>query len=451
MAGGVTLGATGGPAAEIRCVAEARPVEGLPGRVTVALLDEHGNPASGFRGEVSLACGTDVALPTRYTFTEEDGGSHEFAAIFPTGRVSRVTVRSADLAATSNPILPRATDEPGIYFGDLHSHCGISADAVGDPHEAYDYARRFWGLDLAALSDHSPQGPKWQRAVEVANRHNEDGRFVTLIASEWSHKTVGHRNAYYRDDAGLEPPTGLPDNMQSWWDRLDREGVQALTVPHHTNTDSEAIVADGNPAWGPADWSVINDKYQRLVEICQNRGSFEAPGGPIPELRIVREDRGASVQTALSLGHRLGFIGSTDTHSGRPGTGTARCVVVTRDFSRTGVWDALHARSCYATTGEHILVFMEVNGAPMGSELTARPGAQREIGWRVIGTGPLLRVDLLRNNEVVESWAGEGRDDVSGELTYTEPREGVEWWYLRAIQEDTAVAWSSPVWIDPAP
>ena len=69
------------------------------------------------------------------------------------------------MAATSNPILPREEGEPGVWFGDIHSHCEISADAVGDPDEAYDYARRFWGLDVAALSDHSPRGAKWARAV----------------------------------------------------------------------------------------------------------------------------------------------------------------------------------------------------------------------------------------------------------------------------------------------
>lgn len=115
----------------------------------------------------------------------------------------------------------------------------------------------------------------------------------------------------------------------------------------------------------------------------------------------------ASVQAALAKGHRLGFIGSTDTHSGRPGTGPARCALLSGDLSRASLWDALHSRSCYATTGAHVLVFFTVNDKPMGSEMKldgATPA--RRIHWRVVGTGPLKRVDLLCSNAVVRSWAG---------------------------------------------
>lgn len=383
------VSAKGGPVAELRCIAEARPLAGEPGRLIVAATDAHGNPSTDFRGTVTLACNTDTSLPKQYTFTEDDGGSHVFEGRFPKNSVSRVQVTNGKLAATSNPILPREAREPGIYFGDLHSHCEISGDGVGDPDQAYDYARRFWGLDFAALSDHSPRSERWKRAVDVANRHNANGRFVTFVAFEWSDCERGHRNAYYGGDTGPQQPT-LRDNMRSWWDFFDERNIRVLTVPHHPNTQSVAKRLDGKSVWGPTDWSVVSDKYQRIVELNQIRGSFEVPGGPIPELRVVRKDVGASVQTALAAGHRLGFIGSTDTHSGRPGTGVARCAIVSGDLSRSGLWDSLHARSCYATSGEHILVMFALNDRPMGSEIclddTKTP---RQIAWRAVGTSPI--------------------------------------------------------------
>ena len=443
------VAAKGGPAARLLCIAEARPLAGTPSRVTVAVTDEHGNPASAFRGTVRLACNAKAGLPAACQFTEADGGSHEFAGTFPKGVVSRVRATCGEMTATSNPILPRGEAEPGIYFGDIHSHCEISADAVGDPSDAYDYARRFWGMDLAALSDHSPRGAQWTRAVEAANRHNTPGRFVTFVAFEWSDARRGHRNAYYRGDTGPEHPR-LPDNMASWWAFFDKQKTPVLTVPHHPNTNSGVRLADGRLAWGPVDWSQINHRYQRVAELNQNRGSFEVPDGPKRDLRVVRRDCGASVQTALAKGHRLGFIGSTDTHSGRPGTGIARCAIVSRDFSRAGLWDALHARRCYATSGKHILVLFAVNGQPMGSEIRlAKPTTKRDVAWRVVGTGPLKRVDLLRNNTVVKSWDGAGKDDLAGAFAMDAPPVEPEWWYLRAIQADAEMAWSSPVWIDP--
>jgi len=449
LTGSFEFRATAGPVAEIRVIAEARPIIGSPGRVTVAVTDEYGNPVDDFQGTVQLECENLDEAIAPYTFTENDRGSHDFAFRFPGGVVSRVRASWDDIRTASNPILPRQPDEPGIYFGDIHSHCEISPDGTGDPELAYDYARRFHGLDFAALSDHSPRGAAWERNVEVTNRANDPGRFATFVAFEWSDPVHGHRNAYYRGDGGPCHPVGVPDNMTSWWIFFDEQDVRVLTIPHHPNTQAAQIKANGNPAWGPMDWSVINDKYQRDVEICQNRGSFEAPGGPIPELRIVREDVGSSVQTALAKGHHLGFIGSTDTHSGRPGTGQARCAIISPELVREKLWDSLHARSCYATSGKHILVFFELNGNPMGSELdSAEIGDGRTVSWRIIGTGPLKEVDLLRNNEVVKSWPGNGKDDLSAKFTILEPESEREWWYLRAIQEDTEMAWSSPIWVN---
>ena len=440
----------GGKAAKLKCVAEARPVRGKPGRITVAVTDRFGNPASAFRGTVMFQNASRTDLPTTYTFTEEDAGSRSFMATCPADAVTRVTVTHEVWTGTSNPILPRQKDEPAIYFGDIHSHCEISGDAVGDPDLAYDYAQKFHGLDFAALSDHSPKRDRWQRAIEVANRHNDPGHFVALLGFEWSSNSVGHRNAYYPGYDGPEQPN-VDNNMQAWWDWLAKRDQEAIIIPHHSNTQAGQILANGRPAWEPCDWSVINHRYQRVVEICQNRGSFEAPGGPIKELRIRRKDVGASVQTALALGHRFGFIGSTDTHSGRPGTGHARAAVMPTSYTRRGIWQAMHDRRCYATTGPHTLVFFTVNKQPMGSELRLDGKQSRTIQWRIVGTTSIKRVDLLRNNEVIKSWTKSKADDMRAEFVFPQPLRATEWWYVRVIQNDTHLAWSSPIWVDPAP
>lgn len=450
LAGSFHIQPKGGSAAKLLCIAEARPIAGKPGRLVVAVTDRYGNPSADFHGTARLAANTKTDLPAEYTFTEMDAGSHAFAVTCPAGQVTRITVTSGKMTATSNPILPRRQDEPGIYFGDIHVHCEVSADAVGDPDLAYDHARRFCGLDFAALSDHSPHGAKWKRIIEVGNRHNKPGEFVTILAFEWSDPRRGHRNAYYPGDLGPEQPR-LPNNMEAWWKFFDDRKVRVITIPHHPNTQSSAKRPDGQSVWGPMNWSVINHKYQRVVELNQNRGSFEVPGGPIPELRVVRADCGSSVQAALAKGHRLGFIGSTDAHNGRPGSGPARCVILSNSFTRRGLWEALYRRRCYATSGAHILVLFTLNGQPMGTEFQAEnAAAPREVAWRVVGTGPIRRIDLIRSNKVVMSWNGNGQADLASRFRFVEPLKHTEWWYLRVIQEDTQMAWSSPVWVDPA-
>ena len=97
-----------------------------------AVTDAFGNPAAGFRGAAEIACDAE-GLPVEHRFTDEDAGSRDFAAVFPKGVVSRVRVTCGELAATSNPVLPREAGEPGIWFGDIHAHCEISGDGAGGP------------------------------------------------------------------------------------------------------------------------------------------------------------------------------------------------------------------------------------------------------------------------------------------------------------------------------
>ena len=222
-----------------------------------------------------------------------------------------------------------------------------------------------------------------------------------------------------------------------------------LTVPHHPNTQAAELLDDGTPAWNAVDWSVINHDYQRVVEICQARGSHEVPGGPIPEMLVTEKDAGASVQTALAMGHRLAFIGSTDAHTGRPGDDMGRVIVICPELTREAIWDALYDRRCYATSGPRILLDFRLNGELMGREVTLDDaGTPRRIQWRVIGEGPLRKIDLLANNIVIDSIEGKGRDELTGDITIQSPLKETEWYYLRVFQEDGEMAWSSPIWVN---
>ncbi|NOU36295.1 MAG: CehA/McbA family metallohydrolase [Kiritimatiellaceae bacterium] len=428
------------------CTAEARPVKGQKGRVTIAVTDKYDNPVTNFSGTVQISCSAETDLPMSYTFKESDRGFKHFEAIFQPDVVTRITASYKSIKSVSNPVLPREKTEPGIFFGDIHVHCEISTDAVGSPDHAYEHARNFCGLDFAALSDHSPREEKYKELIAAGNRHNVPLHFPTMIGFEWSSGRYGHRNVYYPDDKGPEQPKG-GDNTAPWWKFLDEHHVRALTVPHHSNMRG-GLKADGSYVWGPLDWSKSNDKYQRIVEIDQNRGSSEAPGGPNPELRIVfPEDVGSSVQTALSMGHRLGFIGSTDTHWGRPGIGEGMAVILSSELARESLFNSLYDRHCYAVSGARILVFFTVNGFPMGSEIKLSPKDQRTISFRAIGTGSIKKVELLRNNEVIKTWDGTG-DDISGGLSVTDELGRGEWYYIRITQADAQMAWSSPVWVD---
>ena len=182
------------------------------------------------------------------------------------------------------------------------------------------------------------------------------------------------------------------------------QGRDALTIPHHTKF--------GNVT----NWEYRNDAHQRLVEICSSWGISET-GGP------------KSVQRALAMGHRLGFIGGTDSHHGLANQGSffvddgnGLACVIAPTLTRDAIWQALYERRCYATTGDRILLDFTMNDAPMGSDLAvdlAQYGS-RQFAMRVAGTYRIDRIELLRNNEVVFDTCPNG-DVWEGTWTDAEP------------------------------
>src|SRR5262249_62025464 len=119
--------------------------------------------------------------------------------------------------------------------------------------------------------------------------------------------------------------------------------------------------------------------------------------------------------------------------------------VLASEFSRKGLIDAMKKRHTYAATDNIVLeVRMGALGL-MGDEVrTDKPG----LDVVVLGTGPLARMEVLRDGEVVhtvkpEKNASEARfhwDDPS-------PRKGdkASYYYVPVEQQDGAVARASPL------
>jgi hypothetical protein len=98
----------------------------------------------------------------------------------------------------------------------------------------------------------------------------------------------------------------------------------------------------------------------------------------------------------------------------------------------------------------------------MGSELDtkSRPGLEfnRHITGYCIGTKPISEAHLIRNGKIFRSL--DVKDgivefeiddtDILGQVALEpkEDRSPFVYYYLRAVQEDGHVAWSSPIWVD---
>ncbi len=405
------------------------------------------NPATRYNGCIEIFSDDNVHIPDELTIDTDANpkGVSVTARASSTG-AHFITVLDKDtgISGRSNPVAAGFLADRHIYFGEMHSQMWHSM-GTGTTAEFFEWGRDNAGLDFCAPANHynwrfEVTEEIWRELVDTCNEFNDPGRFATMISYEWGGAGgSGHKNVYYREDYG-EFAYWYRDHKspEDLWQTL--KGRHVLTVPHHPKT------------W--MDWGYRNDEHQRLVEIC-SKWDIAETAGP------------RSVQAALAMGHRLGFVGGTDSHYGlanqgsyhvNDGNGLA-CVMAT-ELTRDAIWQALYNRRCYATTGDRIVLDFSMDGHPMGSDISVdldQMGA-RNFSLRVIGTYRIDAIEIIRNNEVVFSVKPE-KESWEGEWTDTEPLPPVAFsptfpgdspfvfYYMRITQGNRQKAWSSPVWL----
>jgi hypothetical protein len=357
-----------------------------------------------------------------------------------------------EAASTSNPLVVAGRDaepEPRILWADLHGHSGRS-DGTGTPADFLRYARDVAGLDVAALTDHDHFGLRfldrtpemWREIRETTEAFHEPGRFVTVHGYEWTNWIFGHRHVLWFDGVGevvgsTDPASDEPEEL---WARLS--GQSALTIAHHPG---------GGPV--PIDWSIPPDPVlEPVVEIVSVHGSSECLECP---QRIYSAVPGGFVRDALGRGHRLGIVGSGDTHDGHPGVGSPEAstiglaAIFAERLERDAILEALRARRVYATSGPRVVLHFSVSGVGMGGVLrVAEADAPRVIRLRAVGTAPLARVECVKSGELLFSVEGDGGESLELGVEDPDPVRPGEYLYARVQQVDGGLAWSSPVWVE---
>ncbi|MFW5860294.1 MAG: DUF3604 domain-containing protein [Planctomycetota bacterium] len=169
-------------------------------------------------------------------------------------------------------------------------------------------------------------------------------------------------------------------------------------------------------------------------------------------------------QEALQFGYKLGFVGMSDGHFGRPGYdnwsqhgrtpgvrhrnysaigGITGYLVDT--FTREAILDAMRSRRTIATSGARIAIALDADGHPMGSEYTTDAPPQLRIS--VNGSGPIDLIEIIRGDRRALRHQCDGACDCELDWTDPTPLRGETWYYIRVTQRDNAIAWTSPVWV----
>jgi hypothetical protein len=335
-----------------------------------------------------------------------------------------------------------------IYRGDLHRHTDISIDGIGDGTlmDLHRYALDAAAMDYILVTDHNMGGDKeypWWRTQKANDLYTVPGRFISMYGYERSVRYPnGHRNVIWveRGHRTLPLPREvIPAKMQAdtgnMYAYLRRTG--GICTLHTSATDQGT------------DWKDKHDPaLEPFVELFQGyHTSYEAKGAPMTVNDETDQIHGpykplGFVNKALDKGYRLGFQASSDHIS----THVSYACIVAEEFSRKGLVEAMRKRHSYAATDNIVLDVRMGNLGIMGDEVrTSRP----RLDVVVQGTGPINRVEVLRNGEVVHT--NRPKDATEAKFSWEDPAprkgETASYYYVRVVQKDGQMAWASPIWV----
>ncbi|MEM7310289.1 MAG: CehA/McbA family metallohydrolase [Planctomycetota bacterium] len=459
LADSPTIEVLPGPPAQLVLTAPSTARPGDEIELHVAVLDRSGNTGTAFEGSVDFpGVPEGVEAPASIELTAEDRGHKTVRLRVNAAGVHRLLGRALPVGAPAdaegwlgetNPI-EVASNVPRILWGDLHGHSNLT-DGTGTPEDYYAYARNVGGLDVAVLTDHDHWGmlkvdshPElWSRIQTATRAAHAPGEFVTLLGYEWTSWIHGHRHVLYFEDEGVmySSVDEAYESPLQLWDALRSQGVPAMTFAHHSA---------GGPI--PTNWNIPPDpELEPLTEVMSVHGSSEAMDSPS---RIYSPLPGNFVRDALDRGYRFGFLGSGDGHDGHPGLArlaspnAGLAAILAEDKTREAVLDALRSRRCYATSGQRIVLRCALGGQRMGSAQPAPgKGTSTLLFVHAIGTAQLRAIHVIRSGEVVQEIDCEGAWDYSTGVDLADLMPG-EYVYVRIVQADRGLAWSSPFYLD---
>ena len=312
--------------------------------------DIWGNPTN--KASTKLTVKSNCSIKNLPKFIEVNTG--DFATIV-SGLIANVSgpleillyAPDGSLVAACNPALVSDTPDLKSYWGDLH---GQSEETLGT-NSATDYFA--FGRDRAFLDACAHQGNDfqmtdtfWKDLNRITSHFNEDGRYVTLPGYEWSGNTAlgGDRNVYF-------PVEGRTMRRSSH--ALIEDQTDLGTDCHTASELFEAFAK--NKEWDVisfahcggryADITKAHDgRFEKSVEVHSAWGTFEW-----------------IVHDAFKNGYRVGIIGNSDGHKGRPGAsypgagwfgavGGLTCFLMS-ELTRSNLIGCINARHHYATTG----------------------------------------------------------------------------------------------------
>ena len=332
-----------------------------------------------------------------------------------------------------------------------------------------DKAFNFFGVSPFE-SQEETSNETWKTISQNTVDFNEDERFTTFLGFQWQGdpQTEGLRVLLYsKENKPILRKKDLKSNslkkIYKSFSPKELISIPTFTMAKKTEYNFENFDPD----------------FERVVEIYNAWGSSEMSKKegnerPISSTNGVQEINEGSIQKALLRNYRFGFVaGGLDDRgsyaalyeSDQKQYTAGLTAIAAPAHTRDALIEALYQRSCYATTGERIILGIFLASIPMGKEVSTadKPGlmVNRHLSGYVAGTTKLKKIEIIRNGKVIKTFEP---DHYSLDFTFDDmtPLEQVvvsakdkkppfAFYYLRVTQEDGHMAWSSPIWVDYIP
>ncbi len=340
-----------------------------------------------------------------------------------------------------------------LLRGEYHRHTEISWDGSpdGSLEDMFRYAIDAAAMDWIGNGDHDNGAGReypWWLTQKFTDAYHMPGKFTPMFTYERSVSYPhGHRNVMFAKRGVMTLP------------RLAAGETKKVAGVHADDTkmlyrylkEFDGICASHTSATGMGtDWRDNDSVVEPIVEIYQgDRMSYEMEGAPRAGYQA---DSGKTpvnvagwfpkgfINLALEKGYKLGFQASSDHWS----THISFFIILAEKNDRASLLDAVKKRHCYGAT-DNIIVDLRSGAHVMGDEVKTNQAPALQMS--AVGTGPIAKIDVLRDSKVIHTIRPKGRD-YRGAWTDPAPQAGVHYYYIRVLQDDGEIAWASPLWID---
>lgn len=373
----------------------------------------------------------------------------------------------------SAPIMCFAENNRHLFWGLLHGE----SERIDSTENIESCMRHFRDDKAANFYATSPfESPEetsneiWKLITQNVADFDEADRFTAFLGFQWvgNKGQEGIRHILYAKDGKqiLRKKDPKYSSLEKIYKSFSPK--ELISIPCFTmGKGFEFNFAEHNP------------DFERVAEIYNSWGSSECTAKEGNELSIsaqkksgISESAEGSIQNALLKNHRFGFVAGglddrgvysdlyeSDQMQYPPGL----TAIIATEHSRSALAEAVYNRSCYATTGEKIILGLSLAGLPMGSEISTATKhglrVNRHLSGYVAGTGNIAKLEIVRNGKVIKTFEGDGKywlqftyDDMTPiekvVIDAKDKKPPFVYYYIRLIQEDGNMAWSSPIWVD---